>query len=435
MRPAFSADSVSSIQLDNGLQVHVLPDPMVPSLAYFTTWRVGSRNERPGITGISHLFEHMMFNGARKYGPRMFDKVLESSGGSSNAYTSHDVTAYHEVVPSEKLALVLDLERDRMADLDLTERNLAPEREVVKEERRLRTDESPVGALHELLYAAAYVAHPYRWPVIGWMADIEAITVADVQEYFRIHYSPRNAIVTVAGDVEPARALDEIAAALSDLRNGPPQPRVVRSEPEQCGERRVVLRKQAQLPTFLAAWHACDARSPDLAAHDILQEILDGGDSARLRRALVLDGEIAVDVNVDFPWTIDPGLFIVAVTVRPGVEVTRAESALWAELDRISREPPSARELSKAKAQIVADFWRRLKTNEGRADMLGNAAAMQGGIHELFAMPDRWRAVTAEDVQRVAAALLSADRRTVALLDPLEAPEAGGDDAAAEDDE
>ena len=423
MRAAFSAESVHGITLSNGLRAYVLPDPMVPSLAYFTTWRVGSRNERPGITGISHLFEHMMFNGAKKHGPRMFDRIIESSGGTSNAYTSHDVTAYHEVVPSEKLGVVLDLERDRMQDLDLTERNLASEREVVKEERRLRTDESPIGALYEHLHAAAYMAHPYRWPVIGWMADIEAISVPDIEEYFRIHYSPRNAVVTIAGDLEPARALDAIAEAMSDLRNGPPQPLVVRSEPEQKGERRVVLRKEAQLPTFLAAWHACDALSPDLPAFDIIQEILDAGDSSRLRRALVLDADLAVDVNVDFPWTIDPGIFVVAVTLRPGVEVERAEAALFAVLESLGQQPPSEREMSKARAQIVADFWRRFKTNEGRADMLGSAVALQGGVDALFAMPDRWRAVTAEDVQRVARATFSPERRTIALLDPLSSGE------------
>ena len=172
--------------LPNGLRVHVLADRLTPTLAYFTTWRVGSRNERPGITGISHLFEHMMFNGAKKHGPRAFDRVIESSGGASNAYTSHDLTAYHEVVPSEKLATILDLEADRMRDLDLTERNLLSEREVVKEERRMHSEESPVGALYEHLYAAAYMAHPYRWPVIGWMADVAAISVPDIEDYFRL---------------------------------------------------------------------------------------------------------------------------------------------------------------------------------------------------------------------------------------------------------
>jgi zinc protease len=404
--------------LGNGLQVLVLPDSSVPAFAWFTTWRVGSRNERPGITGISHLFEHLMFNGAKKYGPKMFDRVIESNGGSSNAYTSHDVTAYHEAMPSEKLAVVLDLELDRMRDLDLTERNLASEREVVKEERRLRTDESPIGALYEHLYAAAYMAHPYRWPVIGWMADIDAITTRDIEAYFRVHYSPRNAVVTIAGDLDPERALDDAEAALSVLVNGEPPPPVVRSEPEQHGERRVVLRKEAQLPTFLAAWHACDATSPDLAAHDVLQEILDAGDSARMRRALVLDGDLAVDVNVDFPWTIDPGLFTIAVTLRPGVEPARAEAAMQDVLESVASEPPSERELAKAKSQLLADHWRRFKTAEGRADMLGNAVVLQGGAHELFDLPERWRAVTAEDVQRVAQSM-TVDRRTVALLEPV----------------
>jgi len=413
-------ESLHSRVLDNGLSAHVLPDDAAPSLAWFTTWRVGSRNERPGITGISHLFEHMMFNGARKYGPRMFDRALESRGGASNAYTTHDVTAYHDVVPSTELALVLDLESDRMRDLELSERNLASEREVVKEERRMRTDESPAGALWEHLFAAAYLAHPYRWPIIGWMADIDAITVPDIQEYFRIHYQPGNAIVTLAGDVDPARALDDIAEALSSLPVGPARPQVVRSEPPQRGERRIVLKKEAQLPTLLVGFHACDAASPDLATHDVLQEVLGQGDSSRLRRALVLDADLAVDVHVDFPWTLDPGLFVIAATVRPGVDPARVEAALHAELARIAAEAPSAREMDAARAQLCADHWRRLKTNEGRADMLGTCAALLGAPHLLFDQPARWCSVTSDDVQRVASSLLHEDNRTVALLQPLE---------------
>ncbi len=416
---ALSARSLRSRELGNGLVAHVLPDPAVPLVAFFTTWRVGSRNERPGITGISHLFEHMMFQGAKKYGPREFDRLIESNGGSSNAYTTHDLTAYHAVLPSDRLDLILDLEADRMRDLDLTERNLTSEREVVKEERRMRTDESPVGALYEHLYATAYMAHPYRWPVIGWMADIDAISTRDIEDYFRVHYSPRNAVVTVAGDVEPEAALDAIEAAFGGIPNGPPQPPVVRSEPPQRGERRVTLRKEAQLPTLMVGYHACDALSPDLAAHDVLQVILDAGESARLRRSLVLDASLAVDVHADFPWTVDPGLFVVSLTLRPDVEIARVEDALSAQLDRLRREPPSERELAKAKAQLAADQFRRMKTGEGRADMLGLAACLLGSPDRLFDLPGRWEAVTADDVVRVAEELFAPDNRTVAILDPI----------------
>lgn len=419
-KSSFSAESVRSARLDNGLTVLVVPDPVLPCLTYLTTYKVGSRNERPGITGISHLFEHMMFNGARKHGPKAFDKALESNGGFSNAYTTHDVTTYYEGVPSEKLPLVLDLEADRMRDLDLSEANLASEREVVKEERRLRTDESPIGALYELLYAAAYMAHPYRWPVIGWMADIEAIAVHDIKEYFRIHYQPANAIVAVAGAVDPQRAIDEIQQWIGPLPRGPMAPPVVRSEPEQHGERRVVLRKEAQLVTFLTAWHACAADSADLHATDILQGILSGGDSSRLRRRLVLDDDLAVDVHVDFPWTLDPGLFSISVTVRPDADPNRVEAALLEEVARISSEPPSAGELRKVKNQLTADCFRRMKTNEGRADMLASHEALFGDHAAIFDLPARYEAVTVDDVVRVASRSLRPDSRTVAWLDPVQ---------------
>ena len=417
---SFSVEAVRTAKLDNGLTVLVLPDPVLPCLTYLTTYKVGSRNERPGITGISHLFEHMMFNGARKHGPKVFDKAIESNGGFSNAYTTHDVTTYYEGVPSEKLPLVLDLEADRMRDLDLSEANLASEREVVKEERRLRTDESPIGALYELLYAAAYMAHPYRWPVIGWMADIEAISVPDIKDYFRIHYQPANAIVAVAGAVDPQRAIDEIQEWLGPLPRGPMAPAVVRSEPVQHGERRVILRKEAQLVTFITAWHACAADSPDLHAFDVLQAILSDGDSSRLRRRLVLDDDLAVDVHVDFPWTVDPGLFSISVTVRPDADPKRVEAVLHEEIARIVSEPPSATELRKVKNQLTADCFRRLKTNEGRADMLASHEAMFGNHAALFELPARYEAVGIEDVVRIASQALAPDGKTVAWLDPVQ---------------
>jgi predicted Zn-dependent peptidase len=414
------ADAVTTAQLDNGLTVLVLADPSVPNLAYETTYRVGSRNERPGITGISHLFEHMMFNGARRHGPKAFDRMIESNGGVSNAYTTHDITTYYEVMPADKLGVILDLESDRMRDLDLTERNLASEREVVKEERRVRTEESPIGLLYEQLYATAFVAHPYRWPVVGWMADLDAISVADVHDYFRMHYAPNNAVVAIAGAVDPARAVERVAEALGPLPRGPQRPAVVRSEPRQRGERRVTVRKEAQLPIVLAAWHVGDAASPDVATLDVLQTLLVDGDSSRLRRRLVLQDRLVVDVHVYYQWMLDPGLFIIGATLAPDVEPARYEAALDEEL-RITADAPTAEHaLRTAKNQLQSDFYRRLKTNEGRADLLGAHEVLLGSYWQVFELPGRYEAVTGEDVRRVAADTFRVDNRTVALLDPLD---------------
>src|SRR5438552_7393655 len=226
--------------LANGLQVRLLPDRGLPIATLYSFFRVGSRNERPGITGISHLFEHMMFNGSKKYGPKEFDRRLEAAGGTSNAYTSNDLTAYYEDFASEALPLVLDLETDRMASLLIDDASLDRERDVVKEERRFRTDNDIDGMLDEALGALAFLAHPYRWPVIGWMSDIEAITREECERYFRTYYAPNNCTLVLVGDFEPAAALRMIEKLYSPIPSGGALPPVAIGEPRQKGERRAL---------------------------------------------------------------------------------------------------------------------------------------------------------------------------------------------------
>jgi predicted Zn-dependent peptidase len=224
---------VSEHTLANGLRVRLHEDHSVPTVTYYTFFRVGSRNERPGITGIAHLFEHMMFNGSAKYGPKEFDRVLEGHGGYSNAYTTNDVTAYYEDFASSALPKVVDLESDRMRSLAITPETLKQEREVVKEERRLRTDNDILGMLDEQLGATMWLAHPYRWPVIGWMGDIEAITREQCLEFFRSYYAPNNATLFVVGDFVSEKALELIESHYRDIPAGPPLPEVPVYEPAQ----------------------------------------------------------------------------------------------------------------------------------------------------------------------------------------------------------
>jgi len=219
--------------LPNGLQIRLLRDSSLPVATLYSFFRVGSRNERPGITGISHLFEHMMFNGSRKYGPKEFDRRLEAAGGSSNAYTSNDLTAYYEDFASDALPLVLDLEADRMASLTIDDASLSREREVVKEERRFRTDNDIDGMMNEAMGALAFLAHPYRWPVIGWMTDIESITRQDCERYFRTYYAPNNCTLVLVGDFEPQQALEQIAKLYAPIPSGEPLPAVAVGEPPQ----------------------------------------------------------------------------------------------------------------------------------------------------------------------------------------------------------
>src|SRR5512136_2635207 len=214
-------DAVHAQVLPNGLRLRVLREAGAPTLSYATFFQVGSRNERPGITGISHLFEHMMFNGAAKYGPKQFDRVLESRGGHSNAYTSNDLTVYYEDFAADALETVVDLESDRMRSLRIDDEALEQEREVVKEERRLRTDNSVYGLMEEALEAMVHQAHPYRWPVIGWMSDIERISRADCEAYFRSGYAPGNAAIYVVGDLDPGATLALLAGAYGDVPAGP----------------------------------------------------------------------------------------------------------------------------------------------------------------------------------------------------------------------
>ena len=413
-------DSLRRRRLQNGLEVLVLPEPTIPCLAFFTTWRVGSRNERPGITGISHLFEHLMFNGARKYGPKEFDRALESNGGSSNAYTSRDVTAYFEIVPSDKLDLVLDLELDRFRHVDLSEASLLAEREVVKGERRHSVDEYPAGDLDEQLHAAAFQAHPYRWPVLGWPADLDAIGVDELENYFRVHYAARNATVAIAGAVDAEATLDAVEAAFGQLDAGPEQPPVVRSEPEQRGGREVVLRREAQLPMVAIGYHVPEARSADLPALEVLQAILSDGDSSRLQRRLVLEQELCIDVGYGFPWSLDPTLLTIDLSLRHGVEAARAEAGLHEVLASLQSEPPNEAEMRKARNVLEAHHWRQLKTNEGRADVLCRCEVLLGDAEALFDLPDRYAAVTAEQVVEVASRIFRDDSRTIARLEPTD---------------
>jgi len=235
-------------QLANGLRIRLLPDPSVPALAYQTFFRVGSRDEQVGRTGISHLFEHLMFNGATRYGPKEFDRALEARGGSSNAYTSWDLTVYHEEVPPDALDLVVDLESDRMGGLNLSAEALASEREVVKEERRLRVEDSVPGLVDELMESLIYRAHPYRWPVIGWMPDLDRIALQDCKEFFRQRYAPNQATLYVSGAFDVAHALELIERAYGGLPSGLRPESPPNEEPPQQGERRAELRRPAQAP-------------------------------------------------------------------------------------------------------------------------------------------------------------------------------------------
>lgn len=404
--------------LANGLRLRLLENDAVPTVSWYTFFRVGSRNERPGITGIAHLFEHMMFNGAAKYGPKEFDRVLESAGGTSNAYTSPDVTAYYEDFAADALETVVDLESDRMRALAITPEMLASEREVVKEERRLRVDNDIVGMLDEALGTLVWRAHPYRWPVIGWMGDIDAITREDAQDFFRTFYAPSNAIVVGVGDLDADRTIDLVERYYGDIPAGPPVPEVVDAEPEPNGERRAFVHYPSQTSALMIGFRAPKAADPDTFVLDVVQSALSVGDSSRLIRRLVYDEEVATNVMVDFGWRIDPGVFLVFAELQPGADPRRAEASIHDELRKVVEEGLSDLELRKAKNTLRAHFLHEIATNNGRAHAIGNYEILLGDWRESLRTLDRYAAVRNADVKRVAARIFSARNRSVVTLVP-----------------
>jgi zinc protease len=411
--------------LPNGLQIRLLPDRSLPIATLYSFFRVGSRNERPGITGISHLFEHMMFNGSRKYGPKEFDRRLEAAGGTSNAYTSTDVTAYYEDFAAEALPLVLDLESDRMASLVIDDDSLQREREVVKEERRFRTDNDIDGMMDEALGALAFVAHPYRWPVVGWKGDLNRISRQDCEQYFRTYYAPNNCTLVLVGDVQSDAALRQIETLYGGIRRGEPLPPVPDGEPPQKGERRAVIRYPAQAPALLAGFRTVHGRDGESLVLDLIEAALGYGEGARLKRALVYEQELCVDAHIYFGWRIDPGLFEINLKLNPGVDPHRAEASLWVELDRVCAEPMAEAELQRAKNFVRAGLLRSLQTSNGRAHTLGQMEVMLGTWRAFLDLSDRYQAVTPADVQRVARRTFAPHRRNLVTLLPGELPEGG----------
>jgi predicted Zn-dependent peptidase len=412
--------------LENGLQIRLLPDRGLPIATVYSFFRVGSRNERPGITGISHLFEHMMFNGSKKYGPKEFDRRLEAAGGTSNAYTSTDVTAYYEEFAAEALPLVLDLESDRMASLTIDDDSLARERDVVKEERRFRADNDLDGMMDEALSALAFQAHPYRWPVVGWMSDLNRITRGDCERYFRTYYAPNNCTLVLVGDFEPGEALRTIEKLYGKIPRGDSLPEVADGEPPQKGERRALIQYPAQAPALLAGFRTPNGHDPDSLVLDLIEAALSYGEGARLKRALVYEQELCVDANVYFGWRMDPGLFHISLKLNPGVDPSRAESSLWAELARVGDETMSEAELQRAKNFVRSGLLRGLQTANGRAHTIGQMEVMLGSWRAFLDLPDRYQAIGAADIQRVARRTFAPHRRNLVTLVPGELPEGVG---------
>jgi zinc protease len=410
------AAKIESVQLANGMRVIVWPDRDIPNIALYNWVRVGSRNEVPGITGLAHFFEHMMFNGTSTHEPGEFDRALEAAGARNNASTSSDVTIYQDWLPKSALELVFDREADRLRNLAFDPKVIESERGVVYSERRLSVDDNQLGRLQEQVQATAFVAHPYGIPTIGWPADIESWQVDDLKQFFATYYAPNNCTMIIVGDVEPGSVIALARKYFESIpAHAPPQP-IRTKEPQQQGERRVLLEGAAQTPLLQFAYHSIAGSDPRLPALDLMVRILTDGDASRLHRALVEEQKLAISANGYFDTGFDPGLAWFFLSLPANGDRARAEAAFDREIERIRNEGVTAEELSRARNQALGDFWRGLTTIDGKANALGSYEVLRGGYKKLFDAPRAYEAVTVADVKQLAGELLLSSNRTVGVL-------------------
>lgn len=403
--------------LENGLTVLVREDHSSPVVSVQVWYRVGSRNDKMGVTGISHFLEHMMFEGTERYGPGEIEQIVRRNGGEKNAFTSRDYTAYYENLASDRYEIALELEADRMQNLALDPDRIARERGAILEERRL-SDNSRTGRLYDELMAAAYVAHPYQWPILGWTTDIEGTSREDLLEHYRTYYVPNNATVIIVGDVTVREAFAKVERYFGNIPRGKEPPPVRTKEPQQRGERRVEMRKEAETPYLVIAYHVPGLGEPDQYALDVIGEILSTGRSSRLHRSLVREREIALSAWGGYETRADPSLFYCGGTPRRGHTAQDLEEGIYTEIERLKQEPVSDEELTKAVNQIEARLLFSLDRNFRLGVELGRSETMLSYRYVQELLPTI-RAVTAEDIMRVASKYFVPENRTVATLIPI----------------
>jgi zinc protease len=415
---AFTKEDVKVHTLANGLKVLLVEDHNIPSVALYTFFRVGSRNERPGLTGVSHFIEHMMFNGTPAIGPGEFDRRMEFHGGRNNAYTGDDMTAYTDWFPPAALEAMIAMEADRIQGLAFVPEVFESERGVIASARRHGVDNDNDALLSETVRATAIMAHPYHWDVIGWMSDILSWRRDEVMAYYRTYYAPNNAILVIVGDIDPARTLTLIKKYYEPIKASPAPPPVSTVEPPQLGTKTVIMRKEAQAPSFLAVWHSPGVKDPDFLPLAILAKPLLEGESSRLYRRLVREEALAIDVGGGIAETIDPQLFSIVVKPRPGADLDKIDRVLEDELDKVRRDGITAREYDKALNIVRNDFYRGLQTVAGKANQIGATELVYGDFAKLFTMMDDYAAVTLDRIKEAAQKCFTTANKTVGKLIP-----------------
>ncbi|MBI5076617.1 MAG: insulinase family protein [Nitrospirae bacterium] len=411
--------SVNEYMLDNGLKVLIVEDHKAPTATFQVWYRVGSRNEKTGKTGLSHLLEHMMFKGTKNHAPKTFAQTIQRAGGTDNAFTSKDYTGYFELLASDRISLPIELEADRMQNLILTKESVLSERDVVMEERRMRYEDDPQNFVMEEVFAAAFKNHSYRWPVIGWMSDLKRLNPDDLISHYRAYYAPNNAVIIVVGDVNQQEILDRIKAAFGHIPAGPSIPELAVEEDEQKGERRIYVKKEAELPYVLSVYKVPNTTHEDGFALDVLGSILSDGKSSRLYRSLVYEKQIAISAWAGYEGLYkDPFLFFSGATAGQGKKIEDVERALLDEIEKIKNEPPSAQEVQRAKNQVEATFIMQQDSIYMQARTIGSFEMTVG-----WKFIDQYlagiRKVTPDDVSRAAKKYLIDERKTTGILIPL----------------
>lgn len=421
--PALRPLPIQQTRLDNGLTIVTLEDHTVPIVNLQVWYHVGSKDERPGRTGFAHLFEHLMFKGSAHIGPEEHSRMIEQMGGVDNAYTNDDVTVYWETFPSRYLERVLWMEADRMGSLNVSQENFVTEREVVKEERRLRIDNPPYGRVIEDLYAAAFTVHPYHHITIGSMDDLNKATLEDVRAFYQTYYRPNNATLVIVGDFETAQAIAWAKKYFGGIPSSPtPIPRVTVQEPPQTAERRLERSySNTPLPAVIEGYKVPPRFAPDSYPLELIANILSEGQSSRLYQELVYKQRIAVQAFGEGNFTEDPNLFFVGAIFNPGVPLTQGEKSLDAVVEALRQQLVTPRELEKAKNQMTSRFILGRLTVQQRADAIGEAAVIGHDPQLVNQELPRYLALTAAQLQAAAQIYLQKQHATVLLVTPAAA--------------
>lgn len=409
---------VEKFKLDNGLTVLLHEDHSAPLVIFQQWFKVGSRNEKIGLTGLAHFFEHLMFKGTTRYPGNAFDKLIREQGGNNNAFTTRDVTGYYINLPSSAWPLAIELDSDRMRNLIFDQGGIDSEREVVKEERRFRVENEVAGLIEEKLWKTMFKVHPYSWPVIGSMVDLNRATIEDLKSFYNSYYSPNNAVVLLAGDFNLQKAKKKITEAYQGIQRQEIMPYSPPAEPPQTSERRAVIKKQVQNKTAVIAYRTIPAGHQDSYALDLVATVLGQGTSSRLYKKVIYSQQIASSIGAYSMNLAESGMFRIGISIKPGMNQETVFNSVFAEIFKLRTQKISIQELEKAKNLMMKDYVVQLKTLAGKSRAIIENEILFGHPDALSQQLEKYAAVKVEDIQKVVSQYLIPENRVVVWVEP-----------------